>query len=86
MSVSTLLAAFALGREGREGRARRWLLLNGMLLPFITLQMYWHPLIWPAALWAVTFPAAMLSLAALFRNAPAAEEAAGCHPAPSSPA
>lgn len=74
MSVSTLLAAFALGRQGAEGRARRWLLLNGLLLPFITLQMVWHPLIWSAALWAVTFPAAMLSLAALFWNAPLAEE------------
>lgn len=81
MSVSTLMAGFALGREGAEGRARRWLLLNGMLLPFITLQMYWHLLIWPAALWAVTFPAAMLSLAVLFRNAHAAEDSDAGGPA-----
>lgn len=76
MSVSTLCAAAVLGREGAEGRARRWLLANGLLLPFITLQMYWHALIWPAALWAVTFPGAMLSLAGAFRASLIAEDSA----------
>lgn len=74
MSISTLCAGAALGREGAEGRARRWLLANGLLLPFITLQMYWRPLIWPASLWAITFPGAMLSLAVLFRASPIAED------------
>lgn len=69
MSVSTLLAALALRRDGAEGRARLWLLANGLLFPLITLQMYWRPLIWPAAFWALTFPAAMFFLAALFRSA-----------------
>jgi hypothetical protein len=38
------------------------------LLPFIALQMYVHPLIWVAALWAVTFPGSTWSLAILFRR------------------
>jgi hypothetical protein len=41
---------------------------NGLLLPFIALQMYVHWLIWIAALWAVTFPGATWSLAILFRR------------------
>ncbi len=41
---------------------------SGLLLPFIALQMYWHSLIWLAALWAVTFPGSMVSLALLFRR------------------
>jgi len=35
---------------------RFFLTANGLLLPFIALQIYFHPLIWIAALWAVTFP------------------------------
>jgi hypothetical protein len=31
--------------------------------------MYYHPLIWIASLWAVTFPGATWSLAILFRRA-----------------
>jgi hypothetical protein len=46
-----------------------FLMANGLLLPFIALQMYFHPLIWIAALWAVTFPASTWSLALLFRRA-----------------
>ena len=42
---------------------------NGLLLPFIALQMYVHWLIWVAALWAVTFPGSTWSLAILFRRA-----------------
>lgn len=66
MSVSTLLAAFALTGVGVERVARRFMIANGFILPFIALQMYWHPLIWIASLWAITFPGATLSLAALF--------------------
>jgi len=48
-------------------RALRTLLLgNGLLLPFLALQMYYHPLIWIASLWAVTFPAATWLLALRF--------------------
>lgn len=64
MSVATLFAAFAL-----EDRAARWFLIaNGLLIPFLVFQMYWHALIWIASLWAVTFPGAMISLARLFRR------------------
>jgi hypothetical protein len=30
--------------------------------------MYYHPLIWPASLWAVTFPGATWTLALFFRH------------------
>ena len=68
MSVATLFAAQALAGPGLERAARRLLTTNGLLLPFLVGQMYWHPLIWPAALWAVTFPGATWALAALFRT------------------
>jgi hypothetical protein len=68
MSVATLVAAFALTRPGVERTARRFMIANGLILPFIVLQMYWHPLIWVATLWAITFPGATLSLAVLFRG------------------
>lgn len=71
MSVSTLFAARALNGGGVERVARFWLTANGLLLPFIALQLYFHPLIWLAALWAVTFPASTWSLALVFHRAPA---------------
>jgi hypothetical protein len=46
-----------------------FLTANGLLVPFIALQMYFHPLIWIAALWSVTFPGSTWSLAILFRRA-----------------
>ena len=68
MSVATLLAARVFVGGGQQ-RTVRWLLTaNGLLLPFIALQMYVHPLIWVASLWAVTFPGATWSLALLFRR------------------
>lgn len=70
MSVSTLFAAMALTGSGIERVARFWLMANGLLLPFIVMQMYFHPLIWVAALWAVTFPASTWSLAVLFKRMP----------------
>ena len=69
MSVSTLFAARIFTGGGVEGRARFFLTANGLLLPFLALQIYFHWLIWIAALWAVTFPGATLSLAILFRRA-----------------
>lgn len=66
MSAATLLAAFALRGAGEERIARRFMIANGLILPFIALQMYWHPLIWIASLWAITFPGATLALAAVF--------------------
>jgi len=64
MSVATFFAGLAL-----RGAARWLLIANGLLVPFIALQMYWHSLIWIAALWAVTFPAAMIAVARVFRRA-----------------
>ena len=70
MSVATLFAALAI-RGGGTARIARWFLVaNGLLLPFLALQMYVHGLIWFAALWAVTFPAATFALALLFRGMP----------------
>lgn len=69
MSVSTLFAAMVFAGGGLEGIVRAFLTANGLLLPFIALQMYFHPLIWIAALWAVTFPGSTWSLAILFRRA-----------------
>lgn len=68
MSLSTLFAAFAFGRAGIERTVRLFLLANGLLLPFLALQIYYPPLIWPASLWAVTFPGSTISLAILFRR------------------
>jgi hypothetical protein len=69
MSLATLFAARVFTGRGLDRVARAFLTANGLLLPFIALQMYFHPLIWIAALWAVTFPGSTLSLAILFRRA-----------------
>ena len=69
MSVATLLAARIFTGDGLERRARLFLTANGLLLPFLALQIYFHWLIWIAALWAVTFPASTWTLALLFRRA-----------------
>jgi len=69
MSVATLCAACVFPGKGLQRGVRVFLTANGLLLPFIALQMYFHPLIWIAALWAVTFPGSTCSLAVLFRRA-----------------
>ena len=69
MSVATLFAARVFTGEGLQTVARRFLTANGLLLPFLALQMYVHPLIWIASLWAITFPGATWTLALLFRPA-----------------
>jgi hypothetical protein len=68
MSVSTLFVSRVFTGDGLERVVRRFLTANGLLLPFIALQMYVHGLIWIAALWAVTFPGATWSLAVFFRR------------------
>ncbi len=68
MSVATLLTARVFVGPGLNRVARWFLTANGLLLPFIALQMYFHPLIWVAALWAVTFPGSTWTLAVLFRR------------------
>jgi hypothetical protein len=66
MSLATLMAARVFTGGGQEAVVRRFLMANGLLIPFIALQMYFHPLIWPASAWAVTFPGATWALAVLF--------------------
>jgi amino acid permease len=39
--------------------------------------MYWHGLIWIAALWAITFPASTWSLALVFRCTSTVDNAGG---------
>ena len=68
MSLATLFAARVFEGGGVRRTARVFLTANGLLLPFIALQMYFHPLIWIAALWAVTFPGSTWSLALVFRR------------------
>jgi hypothetical protein len=68
MSLSTLFAAFAFRGAGLEKTVRRFLIANGLIMPFIALQTFYHPLIWGASLWAVTLPGATISLALLFKR------------------
>ena len=77
MSIATLFAAMVFAGNGIERIARWFLIANGLLLPFIALQMYWHWLIWIAALWAVTFPGSTWSLAILFRQVKVALNGSG---------
>ena len=68
MSISTLFAARVFTGNGLERVVRYFLTANGLLIPFLALQIYFHPLIWIASLWAVTFPGSTWSLAILFRR------------------
>ncbi len=77
MSAATLFAARVFTGGGLLRVVRWFLTANGLLLPLIALQMYFHPLIWIAALWAVTFPGSTWSLAVLFRRAAAAKTSSG---------
>ena len=70
MSLATLFLAFVFTGKGVERAARWFLLANGLLLPFIALQMYWHWMIWVASLWAITFPGSSWTLAIIFKRAP----------------
>ena len=75
MSLATLFAAFAFTGTGIHRTVRWFMIANGLILPFLALQIYYPPLIWIAALWAITFPGATISLAVLFRrNSPARAE------------
>jgi hypothetical protein len=66
MSAATLLAARVFTGDGLERVARWFLTINGLLVPFLVFQMYVHPLIWVASLWAVTFPGSTWTLALIF--------------------
>jgi hypothetical protein len=69
MSLATFFVAKALTGDGLERIARFFLVANGLLIPFIALQMYVHWFIWLAAPWSITFPGATWTLALLFRSA-----------------
>ncbi|MBT2188727.1 hypothetical protein [Sphingobium nicotianae] len=62
MSLATLAGAFALPSSAWR-TARAAMIANGLLLPFLAFQMLLPWLIAGGALWAVTFPVAMLALA-----------------------
>ena len=67
MSLATLFAANVF--TGRDVRMVRWFLVaNGLVLPFIALQTFWHWFIWVAAIWAITFPGSTTLLALHFRS------------------
>ena len=73
MSAATLIAAYGLP-EAREARwAKATMIANGALLPCLAFQMFWPILIWPAATWAITFPATAILLIRLFRALPLRE-------------
>lgn len=79
MSLATLFGAMVFTGKDIERVARWFFISNGMLLPFLALQMYWHGLIWIAALWLVTFPGSTWSAALVFRRA---STTADGHPSP----
>lgn len=68
MSLATLFTAFVFTQAGLERTVRSFLIANGLLIPFIALQNYYPPLIYVAALWAITFPGSTISLTMLFRR------------------
>jgi len=78
MSVATLFAGRAFTGGGAQRAARWFLTLNGLLLPFLALQIYFHWMIWVASLWAITFPGSTWSLAVVFRRAGPAVSGQGC--------
>ena len=68
MCLSTLFAAFVFTGPGLERKVRWFMIANGLILPFIALQTFFHPLIWLATLWGVTLPGSTIALAVLFRR------------------
>jgi len=68
MSIATLFAAAVFDGAGIERWIRRALVANGLLVPFLALQMYYPSLIWGGSLWGITFPSAALLLAVHFHR------------------
>jgi hypothetical protein len=77
MSLATLFAAFVFTGPGLKRITRVFLIANGLLLPFLAFQMFFHPLIYVAALWAITFPGATICLSLLFRRGAASRKTTG---------
>jgi hypothetical protein len=69
MSLSTLFAAFAFSNKDREKTVRAFMIANGLLIPSLALQNYYHFLIWGGSLWTITFPGTTITLAVLFKKA-----------------
>jgi hypothetical protein len=65
-SFSTLLLAPAFPGNGLRRQLRWALIANGVLGPIIFAELAWHWLLYVAAAWLVTFPAAMILLARVF--------------------
>lgn len=68
MSAATLIAAYGLPSVPAARSARRAMLANGAILPFLLFQMFVPQLIWVGALWGILFPLAMFLLIAVFRQ------------------
>jgi hypothetical protein len=62
LAGSLPLAAFAFTGPGLEKTVRWFLAANGLIMPFIALQTFCHPLIWGASAWAVMLPGATIFL------------------------
>lgn len=68
MSLSTLFAGLVFRGSGLRRAACLPLLANGLLAPFLILQLAFLGLIVVGALWLVTFPLSMLFVALVFRR------------------
>jgi hypothetical protein len=64
------IALFLLVPTYRSKPLRQLLLANGLLAPFLILQVYWPRLIAVGALWLALFPAALFLLAREFSKRP----------------
>ncbi len=74
MCGSALFAGLALRADAAARLPRLFLLATGLLVPALALQMQFPALIWGGAIWALTYPAAALTLARYFarlRDVPA---------------
>jgi hypothetical protein len=70
MCLAMLFGAFGLQDFARARKARAAMIATGALAPCLALQMYVPELIYVAALWALTFPASAILLAAMLRRIP----------------
>ncbi len=68
MSFSTLFAAPVFSGDGLERYTRIFLLANGILAPFIPLQMVFPLLLYVSALQGITFPVSMILIALVLKQ------------------
>jgi hypothetical protein len=68
MSFSTLFAAPVFSGDGLARYARLFLIVNGILAPFIPLQMVFPFLLYVSALQGITFPVSMILIALVFKQ------------------